>query len=243
MTEPMVSKPISNNRKAFTLLEVLVAATMTALLAGSLYATLYTAFRARRSGVEAVGSSRRAELAADFVCAELRSAVVPNGILAGTFFGEDATGPLGSESDTVSFYRTADAIDQEAGQGEIMMVELACEPSSRGSGMDLVRRVRRNLLAPTFYDLPAEVLCRNVLAFNLRYFDGVEWLDSWDSSVEENTLPLAVEVDLVLAVDQEAGPDSARSAQAGDPGEYRTVHVLWMPSSSLQPGIQIEVAQ
>ena len=83
-----MSKTTPKNRKAFTLLEVLVATTMTALLAGSLYATLYTAFRARRSAAEAVGDSRRAELAADFICAELRSAVVPNGILAGTFFGE-----------------------------------------------------------------------------------------------------------------------------------------------------------
>jgi len=238
-----VSKPRATTRKAFTLLEIHVAVTMTALLAGSLYATLHMAFRARRSAAEAVGSSRRAELAADFVCAELRSAVVPNGILAGTFFGEDATGVLGSESDTVSFYRTADASDQEASQGEIMMVELACEPSSQGAGMELVRRVRRNLLAPTFYDLPGEVLCRGVLAFNLRYFDGVEWMDSWDSSVEENTLPLAVEVDLVLADEEKAGPESVPSIQSGEPGEYRTVHVLWMPSSSLQPGMTIEAAQ
>ncbi len=232
-----MSKTTPTNRKAFTLLEVLLAATMTALLAGSLYATLYTAFRARRSAIEAVGSSQRAELAADFVCTELRSAVVPNGILAGTFYGEDATGSLGRESDTVSFYRTADAIDQQAGQGEIMMIELGCEPSLEGAGMNLVRGVRRNLLATTFYDLPGEVLCRGVLAFNLRYFDGVEWLDSWDSSVEDNTLPLAVEVDLVLAADDKAGPESIR---AGETGEYRTIHVLWMPASTLQAGVQIE---
>lgn len=238
-----MSKPRATNRKGFTLLEVLVASTMTAVLAGSLYAMLHTAFRARRSAAEAVGGSRRAELAAHFICAELRSAVVPNGILAGTFFGEDATGGLGRESDTVSFYRTADASDQEAGQGEIMMVELACEPSSRSAGMDMVRRVRRNLLASTFYDLPGEVLCRDVLAFNLRYFDGVEWMDSWDSSVEENTLPLAVEVDLVLAVEKKTGPESIRSIQGGAGGEYRTIHVLWMPSSSLQPGLQIEAEQ
>lgn len=235
-----MSNTTPTNRKAFTLLEVLVATTMTALLAGSLYATLYTAFRARRSAAEAVGSSRRAELAADFICAELRSAVVPNGILAGTFFGEDATGTLGRESDTVSFYRTADATDQEASQGEIMMVELSCEPSLDGVGMDLVRGVRRNLLAPTFYDLPGEVLCRGVLALNLRYFDGVDWLDSWDSSVEDNSLPLAVEVDLVLADDEKAAPDGIR---AGEIGEYRTIHILWMPASSLEVGLQIEATQ
>ena len=228
--------------KGFTLLEVLVAATMTALLAGTLYATLSIAFKARRNATEEVANFRRAELAADFICAELRSAVVPNGILAGTFMGTDGTGVAGRESDTVSFYRTADATDQDVGKSDIMLVELACEPSSRGADMDLVRRVRRNLLAQIVYDMPGEVLCRNVLALNFRYFDGMSWLDSWDSTTVENSLPLAVEVDLTLADDEQASA-GARGVQAGAKGEYRTIHVLWMPSSSLTAGMQIEVAQ
>ena len=230
----------TTTRKGFTLLEILVAATMTALLAGSLYATLYTSFRARAGAERAVANFRGAELAADFICAELRSAVVPNGILAGTFMGTDGTGVAGCESDTVSFYRTADATDQDVGKSDIMLVELACEPSSQGAGMDLVRRVKRNLLAPVVYDLPGETLCRNVLALNLRYFDGVSWLDSWDSTLAENSLPLAVEVDLTLADDEQT---SAGGGPASAQAEYRTIHVLWMPASSLTVGTQIEVAQ
>ena len=232
----------ATTRKGFTLLEVLVAATMTALLAGTLYATLSIAFKARRAATEEVANFRGAELAADFICAELRSAVVPNGILAGTFTGTDGTGMAGRESDTVSFYRTADATDQDVGQGDIMKVELACEDSSQVVGMDMVRHVRRNLLAPVVYDMPGEVLCRNVLALNFRYFDGMSWLDSWDSTTVDNSLPLAVEVDLTQAGDapQAAG---ARGAPAEAPAEYRTIHVLWMPASSLTVGMQIEVAQ
>lgn len=212
---------------------------MTAMLAGGLYATLSAAFKARRNSNDEIGTFRRAELAADFVCTELRSAVVPNGILAGTFMGTDGTSITGRESDTVSFYRTADATDQDVCQGDIMMVELACEPSSRGTGMDLVRRVRRNLLAPTFYDMPGEVLCRDVLAMNIRYFDGMSWLDSWDSTTVENSLPLAVEVSLTIASDE---PPSAGTT-AGFPAEYNTTHVLWLPASTLTVGTQIETAQ
>jgi len=230
-----VSNRKATTRKGFTLLEILVAATMTAVLVGSLYATLYTSFKARAGAERTVAKFRRAELAADFICAELRSAVVPNGILAGTFTGTDGTGAGSLDSDTVSFYRTADATDQDVGQGDIMKVELVCEPSSQGTGMDLVRTIRRNLLAQVIYDVPGEVLCRNVLALNLRYFDGVSWLDSWDSTTEENSLPLAVEVDLTLADDE----PTSTGAQA----EYRTTHVLWMPASSLTVGMQIEVAQ
>lgn len=212
-----------------------MAATMMALLTGGLYTALSVASKARRNSNEEVGNFRRVELAADFVCAELRSAVVPNGILAGTFMGTDGTGVGNLESDTVMFYRTADATDQDVCQGDIMKVELACETSSQGAGMDLIRTVRRNLLAQVVYDVPGEVLCRNVLALNLRYFDGVSWLDSWDSTVVENSLPLAVEVDLTLADNEQTS--------AGAPAQYRTTHVLWLPASSLTVGMQVEVSQ
>jgi len=226
-------------RKAFTLLEVLLAAAMSAVLAGVLYATLHTAFRARSQAEDQVADFRRAELVAEFICSELRSAVVPNGILAGTFYGEDATGPAGPDSDSVEFYRAAGATDQEVGQGDIMMVELLCEPSSGGSGMDLVRRVRRNLLAPTFYDLPNQVLARGVMGFNLRYFDGLVWTDSWDSSTMDNSLPLAIEVDVLVASDEDAASDPTRGAA----DEYRATHVLWLPASTLDVGLEIEVEQ
>ena len=239
MTERQVNNRMATARKGFTLLEVLVAATMTALLAGSLYATLSAAFKARRGSNEEVANFRRAELAADFICTELRSAAVPNGILAGTFTGTDGTGANGRESDTVSFYRIADATDQDVCQGDMMSVELVCEPSSQSTGMELIRRVRRNLLAQVQYDMPGEVLCRGVLAMNFRYFDGVSWLDSWDSTTVENSLPLAIEVSLTVANDEQPSANSPTAS----PAEYNTIHVIWLPASTLTVGIQIEVAQ
>jgi prepilin-type N-terminal cleavage/methylation domain-containing protein len=239
MTESQVSDRKPTTRKGFTLLEVLVAATMTALLTGGLYAALAAAFKAYRNSNEEVGNFRRAELAADFICAELRSAAVPNGILAGTFKGADGAGADARDSDSVSFYRIADATDQDVCQGDIMQVGLACEPSSQGAGMDLFRTVKRNLLAQVQYDMPGEVLCRNVAALNFRYFDGVSWLDSWDSTTVENSLPLAIEVSLTVANDEQPSANSPTAS----PAEYNTIHVIWLPASTLTVGIQIEVAQ
>ena len=34
---------------------------------------------------------------------------------------------------------------------------------------------------------------------NLRYFDGESWLDEWDSTVDANSLPVAMEVDIQVA--------------------------------------------
>lgn len=227
------------SRKAFTLLEVLLAAAMAAVLAGALYATLQIAFRARATAESRVADFRRAELVAELICSELRQAVVPNGILAGTFYAEDAAGPAGPDSDSVEFYRAAEATDQQPGQGDIMMVQLLCQPSATGAGMDLIRRERRNLLAPTFYDLPDQVLARGVLGFNLRYFDGTVWAEGWDSSVMENSLPLAIEVDVRVAAEEDAPFDPAGADGAAT---HRATHVIWLPASTLDVGLEIEVA-
>jgi hypothetical protein len=52
-----------------------------------------------------------------------------------------------------------------------------------------------------------EVLCRNVRAFSLRYFDGYTWQESWDSTTLDNALPLAVA--MTLELDDPANPAPA----------------------------------
>ena len=62
----------------------------------------------------------------------------------------------------------------------------------------------RNLLASTIPEPVTETLCRQVVSFNLRYFDGSAWHDSWDSTTNDNALPAAVEVQLsILRPDSE----------------------------------------
>jgi len=184
--------------RGFTLLELLVATAMTAVLAGSLYATLRTAFVARRKAGEAVGEMRRAELAVERVRADIQSAVVPRGLLAGEFLGEDATGGSGRPADGLVLHCTAGGGAETEGTGDIRRVELTCEADEDGDGLVLVRRVRRYLLATRIEEPPAEVLCRGVRSFDLKYHDGTDWQDSWDSTTRGDALPLAVQVTIEL---------------------------------------------
>ena len=224
---------LTRKAEAFTLLEMLVATAMTAVLAGSLYATLYVCFKARRTALSAVENVRKASLAVEFLGTDLRSAVVPNGILAGLFLGASAVNSFGRDSDALSFYCTAAGSDDEEGRCDLRKVEFACQEVDGGEGMVLLRRVTANLLTTTVQDPLEEVLCRDVRSFGLRYFDGMEWLDDWDSSTQDNALPLAVEVALELEV---AGrPDPAAVG-------YVTSCVFLIPCSSLTAGQQIQVA-
>jgi len=188
---------------------------MTAVLAGSLYATLHTAFKARRSAGAAVEQMRRAEFAVEMMRTDIESAVVPKGILAGSFLGEDATDGAGQPMDGLALHCTASGAE---GTGDIRMVELACEADDDGEGMVLLRRVNYFLLASTVREPQAEVLCRGVRWLDFKYHDGTEWQDSWDSTARGNVLPLAVQVTLELVPEADG--------QADDTTGYRALRVL-----------------
>lgn len=219
--------------RAFTLLELLVATAMTAVLAGSLYATLHVAFKARRAAIAAVEQMRRAELAVELIWADVEAAVVPRGILAGGFLGEDETEAAGRPSDALMLHCTADGAAETEGTGDIRMVELACEPAEDGEGMILLRRLTLNLLTTTVEEPVEEVLCRGVRSFDLKYFDGTDWQDNWDSAAWDNVLPLAVEVTLELV---------AQDGASSDEGGYWISRVFQIPCSSLTAGLQVEGA-
>jgi prepilin-type N-terminal cleavage/methylation domain-containing protein len=214
--------------RAFTLLELLAATAMTAVLAGSLYATLHTAFKARDTATAAVEQMRKAELAVELIRADIESAVVPRGILAGAFLGEDGLDAAGRPADSLLLHCTADGAADTEGAGDIRMVELACQPADGGEGMAVVRLLTLNLLATQLAEPAEEVLCRRVRSFDLKYFDGMDWQDTWDSAAHDNVLPVAVQTTLELI---------AEDGTNADEGGYQVVRVFRIPCSSLTPGV------
>lgn len=185
-------------RRGFTLLEMLAATAMVAMLAGSLYASLHIAFQARHSALAAVETVRRSSLSMELIQADLESAMVPSGILAGEFVGRSAQN-AGAAGDELSFYAAAMDIEPGPGVGDVKKVEYCCEPSWDSGEMVLIRRLTTNLLAPTTPEPKQETICRRLRTFTLKYFDGSTWQDNWDSAAQNNQLPQAVEVTLEWA--------------------------------------------
>ncbi len=182
-------------RGGFTLLEMVVATAMVAVLAGSLYASLYTALKARRQALGLCDDVRRTHAALDFLQADLESAVVPNGVLAGAFEGV-APDQTSNDEPFLSLHNVAN--DSGTGAGGIQLVEYSIEPSADAADKLLVRRVTRNLLATQETDPPAEVICRGIQQVTVNYFDTTAWQQEWSSSDQDNVLPKAVEI--VLAI-------------------------------------------
>ena len=208
-------------RAGFTLLELTVAIAMMAIVTLSLYAAMTVAFRARRSARAQVDGVASAMIALDVIGQDLQSVLPPSatpsddatpaagdegGPLAGPFVGTDTGGPTGPAA-SVNFFAlgrddpasAADAGDAQAADPTAdgaRQIELALDTSA--APPTLVRRIRRNLLSEGALDVRDEPLLSGVRAFGLRYYDGANWLDQWDSAQQGDVLPRALEITLEL---------------------------------------------
>ncbi|CAN5557129.1 type II secretion system minor pseudopilin GspJ [soil metagenome] len=206
-------------RNAFTLIELVVALSIVAVMAVSLYASVRIAFKAQSSAEAAIEPSRTAELAMEFLRQDIENAMPPattgggialaTGKLAGDFVGTDGTDDRGHPGDDLNFYSTAEAGEHVSGNGEIKNIELLITTTTNSTDHVLTRRVTRNLLSAVVPTPDEEILCRGVSGFNLRYYNGTDWQDTWSASAQDNVLPAAVEVTLEL--ERPAGDTGTRT--------------------------------
>jgi general secretion pathway protein J len=175
------------SKKGFSLIEMLAAMSMIALLAGSLYAAMNMGFKAKKKSEEAIAPLRAADIAFNIMGRDLQSALPPRGILAGPFIGE---------TDSVSFF-TRPVNTQDAAPG-IVGVEylLAADQDDEKRENLLIRNVRLNLLSLEEVEPYEEQLAYGVSSMEIKYFDGTVWLDAWDSTTVGDVLPTAVDVSL-----------------------------------------------
>lgn len=220
--------------RGFTLLELIVAMTIITVISAALYGSLNAAFRGKRAAERAVGPIRSATVALNIIENDLASVVLPDLLtldteteelyLNGPFMGQTQ----GGGGAWLSFYsiqsdNTPDILLSEGTR----KVELTVE--NNGQVPVLVRRIARNVLSGDVAVPPEEeeILCENVLAFTLRYYDGLEWFDQWDSTqvVDVNSapaIPMLVELTLVLGVLDQSNPTAP-------PREYTVVKLIPIP--------------
>jgi prepilin-type N-terminal cleavage/methylation domain-containing protein len=202
--------------RGFTLLEVLLAIGIVSIIAGSLYASLYIGFKAQRSATAAVAPVRIAALTLEMIRQDVEGALPPNGVLVGPF-----TGVYSAEFASLGFFSAANVPAPGEFASDLRHVELLVDTAVDDGKPALYRRVTTNLLPSSETLSRDQVLCRNVTQFSLRYFDGTEWSDSWDSVAYDNQLPLAIEVTLEFNYIA----DSLR----GDERLYRIRRVMAVP--------------
>jgi type II secretion system protein J len=189
--------------RGFTMIEMIVALAMVAIVAASLTSSLWASYHTAKQAEAAVAPTDQASIALEYLCDDLQNSLTPNTTnaqpLVGNFEAIQSQDTRGHEADNVQFFTTAESPQHEDANGEIKFVQYLVEQPTGSSDFALVRQVTRNLLPPSVQPQPdEEILCRNVNSLTLQYYDGSNWNTTWDSTAENNELPAAVQVVLEL---------------------------------------------
>ena len=196
--------------KAFTLIEMLLAVAICAIVLVAINGVFATAVRLRDKTSEAVEDALPVNREMDMMVRDLKGTVGPGGYLAGDFrCGAQAMGAtmgLSGEAGSagLDFFTSTGALSDKAPWGDIQEVfyELKAPTDRNQTGMELVRCVNRNLLSTTTATPEIQSLLGKVQTLQFDCYDGTQWRDTWDTSAGDTNLPVAVRIRIQLAAKQ-----------------------------------------
>jgi type II secretion system protein J len=188
--------------QAFTLIEMLLAVAICAIVLVAINGVFATAVRLRDKTSDAIEDARPINRATDMIQRDLKGVVGPGGLMAGDFrcgaAAMGATMGLSGEAGSagLDFFTTTGAISDKAPWGDIQEVfyELKAPEDRKQEGMDLVRCVNRNVLSTISQTPEIQRLLGNVQELQFDCFDGNQWRNTWDTSSGDTNLPLTVRI-------------------------------------------------
>jgi type II secretion system protein J len=192
----------TNNKRAFTLIEMILAIGVAAIVLVAANAVFFTALHLRNTTSDAVDAATPVDQALSILRRDLQCAVTPqaNGIMSGGFRIGNVTSTGISDPVAAEIYTATGALSQNNPWGDIQRVTYELKNSNRGAaGSDLYRSVTRNLLTTATPDVEDQLMIRGVQSVQFSGYDGMQWIDAWDTtdtSSANTNLPVAVRVDI-----------------------------------------------
>jgi len=191
------------SERAFTLLEILIAVSIFAIVLAAINAVFFSALRLRNRAAAMVDRALPIEQALTLIQRDLANLVPPGTLLAGPLQTSSTSNAMTGASSPV-FYCSTGIVDETSPWAEIQKVSYTLtESTNRDQGKDLVRLVDRNLLAPLQEPPLPQFLLAGVQSVSFSFYDGSQWRDSWDSTTEETKLPKGIKVQIQLAPERE----------------------------------------
>lgn len=216
----MKTRPSIRRDAGFTLLELIVAALMFAIVMAAVATAFSGAHKLRRTTERDLIQVHSVRRAMDLMKRDFRSATLPSTndttqVTSGdtstetnvfTFSGVMATttaasgGALGSTA--LQFHTATGLRLTDQPWADIQWVTYYLRPPLTGLdavGNDLVRGVTRNLAPGMDADYSEAVLLGGVDQLIFEFWTGAQWVDYWDSTTFDPPTPRAVRVTLVMA--------------------------------------------
>lgn len=198
-----VSRP--RHASGFTLMEAILALSISAVVMTAIGGIFFAAQRLRDQTTDMVLHSKPLARVFEVMRNDLAGATPPQGIMANTFRNGQVITPNGQDIG-LQFCTTTGMMSPDMPWGDLQMVTYVLrDPMERDNigGRDLIRSLTRNLLtttangtatatANTMLDAEDHVLMKNVASFDCYCFNGYSWISSWDSTLGDTNLPVAV---------------------------------------------------
>ena len=182
------------SRLAFTLMEVLIAIAVSAIVLAALNTVFYSSLRLHKNTLAAMDQAVPVENALATIRHDLANIVAPsrttNYAFQSTMISQPQFGQV-----TPDIYTAVGQIDGLNPWGDVGKVAYGLVKSADGTSRDLVRLVSHNLLATTVETPDQQWLLGNVRNIAFHYFDGTQWAEVWDTTTQSN-LPAAIKVDV-----------------------------------------------
>lgn len=191
--------------RAFTLIEVLLAVGIFAIVLFAINTVFFSALKLERATSRAVDERLPLNQALAILRSDLQGAVQPmtNSYLLPRDFKSGGRSSFGSAAGaSLEFYTTTGVINDDVAWGDLQKVsyELVESPDrANAKGQDLVRIITRNVLASSTVEEDEQLLVSGVESIEFLCYNGTDWRSTWDSSAGDTGLPQAVRVRVQLA--------------------------------------------
>ncbi len=205
----------TNNLQAFTLIEMILAIGVAAIVLITISTVLFAALRLHQTTADTVDAASPVDAAVTFLRRDLQCVVTPtNGtskVLSGGFRVGNVSSVGVAEPVAIEMFTATGALSAKTPWGDIQRVTYELKESTDHSvpGKDLFRSVVRNLLTLTTPEVEDQLMLSGVASIKFSCYDGAQWQDAWDTTglaTSSTNLPLAVRVNIQMAGNNDAQP-------------------------------------
>jgi type II secretion system protein J len=191
--------------RGFTLIEMILAIGVAAIVLITISSVFFAALRLRNNTQDFVDAATPVDQTLSIMERDLACVVTPTNGTTKVLSGDFRVGNVVSTGSGVPvaiemFTATGELSDREP-WGDIQRVtyELRDPTTRNAAGKDLIRSVTRNLLASAPPTPSDQWMMSGVQSITFSCYDGVQWWNTWDTTglTSANTnLPVAVRVDI-----------------------------------------------
>ena len=189
--------------RAFTLIEMILAVGITAVVLVAVSTVLFSALKIRAATQALVDDETPLDQLAIVLRRDLQCAMPPytNGTFSGDFKVGNVTSPGLGQPVAIEMYIATGALSQNEPWGDVQKVtyELRTSANMGQPGRDLIRSVSRNILATSTVDVEDQWMLGGVSDLTITCYDGAQWQPAWDTTdptASTTNLPMAVKVEI-----------------------------------------------